>query len=143
MKLFWRCSLIGLLRVLVTLCGINLTSSLGMAQGLGATDEGLEIAGLVLDETKTKPGRDFYEYFNTHWQEVEGLHYTITVSELPDATRGSFVLVRVNDAIVYQNRLNPQPDFIEQEARQAVSRVAAYMLQQLTTQQQLEKEFQY
>jgi len=115
----------------------------GWAQGLDATDEGLEITGLVLDETKTKPGRDFYEYFNTYWQEVEGLYYTITVGELPDATRGSFVFVKVDDVIVYQNRLNPQPDFIEQEARRAVSGVSGYMIQQLTAQQQLEKEFQY
>ncbi len=115
----------------------------GWAQGPDATDEGLGITGLVLDETKTKPGRDFYEYFNSYWQEVEGLQYTITVSELPDATRGSFVFVKVDDVIVYQNRLNPQPDFIEQEARRAVSGVSAYMLKRLTTQRQLEKEFQY
>ena len=129
--------------LLICILGVLCSPVLGWAQESDATDEGLGITGLVLDETKTKPGRDFYEYFNSYWQEVEGLQYTITVSELPDATRGSFVFVKVDDVIVYQNRLNPQPDFIEQEARRAVSGVSGYMLKQLTARQQLEKEFQY
>ena len=122
---------------------IIVQSGFGRAQGLDATDEGLEISGLILDETKTKPGRDFYEYFTTYWQEVKGIHYTISVSELPDSTRGSFIFVKVNDTLVYQKRLNPRPDIIEQEARRAVSRVGVYMFRQMITQQQLEGEFQY
>jgi curli production assembly/transport component CsgE len=114
----------------------------GVAQAADATDEGLEISGLVLDETKTKPGRDFYEYFTTYWQDVEGLHYTIIVLELADSTRGSFVLIKVNDEVVYRNRL-PRPDIIEEQARRAVSRVGVYMLRQLTVQKHLEEEFQY
>jgi len=115
----------------------------GWAQGLDATDEGLEITGLILDETKTKPGRDFYEYFSTFWQEVKGLHYTITISELPDATRGTFVSLKVNDTLVYRRRLNPQPEVVEQEARRAVSAAKTYMYKQLTAKKQLEEEFQY
>lgn len=111
---------------------------------MDATDEGLGISRLILDETKTKSGRDFYEFFTTYWQEVKGLDYTIIISELPPSiTRGSFIFVKVDDTMVYQKRLNPRPDIIEQEARQAVSRVGAYMLRRLTTQQQLEEEFQY
>lgn len=115
----------------------------GWSQGSDATDEGLEITGLILDETKTKPGRDFYEYFSTFWQEVKGLQYTITISELPDATRGTFVSLTVNDTLVYRRRLNPQPEVIEQEARRAVSAAKIYMYKQLTAEKQLEEEFQY
>lgn len=53
-----------------------------------ATDEGLEITGLVMDESKTKMGRDFFEVFNTHWREIAGIDYTIKVSEFPDGRRG-------------------------------------------------------
>jgi curli production assembly/transport component CsgE len=130
-----NCALIGML--------IGFTPVGSGAQEMDATDEGLEISGLVLDETKTKPGRDFYEYFTTYWREVKGLQYTITVSELPDATRGSFVFVKVNDTMVYQKRLNPRPDLIENAAKQAVRQVGLHMFKKLTAQQQLEEEFQF
>jgi len=122
---------------------IGFTPEGSAAQDRDATDEGLEISGLVLDETKTKPGRDFYEYFTTYWQEVKGLQYTIIVSELPDTTRGTFIFVKVNDTLVYQQRLNPRPDVIENASKQAVRQVGVHMFQQLTAQKQLEEEFQF
>lgn len=116
----------------------------GVAQPGGmATDEGLEISGLMLDETKTKIGRDFYEYFNTHWQEIKGINYTITITELPSAIRGSIMRIKWNDEVIYQAILNPRPGQVEKTAKQAVLEVQVYVLKQLTTQQQLEEEFQY
>lgn len=115
----------------------------GFAQGDWATDEGLEISGLILDSTKTKPGRDFFEFFNTHWREIKGIQYSVTIKELPDASRGSFLFVLVDDTTVYQQRLNPQPDLIEQAARQAVERVQIYLFRRQSTQKHLDEEFQY
>lgn len=134
-----------LILIVATLCGAFLLSNTApcQAQNQDATDEGLEISGLVLDETKTKPGRDFYEYFTIYWQEVKGLHYTITVSELPDATRGTFIFVRVNDTMVYRQRLNPRPDIIENAAKQAVGQVGLHLFKQLIVQQNLEEEFKF
>ena len=113
------------------------------AQAGWATDEGLEISGLVLDSTKTKPGRDFYEYFNSFWKEIPGLQYSITIKELPDATRGSFLFVDVDETTVFAQRLNPRPDLIEEAAQQAVNRVRYHLARRQATQQHLEEEFQY
>lgn len=128
-----------------TLIGVLILSGpvTGHAQEFWATDEGLEITGLILDETKTKPGHDFYDYFNTYWKEVKGLNYTITIKELPDTTRGSFIFVNVNDTAVYRQRLNPRPDVIEEAAKRAVNRANYYLLRKMATQKRLEEEFQY
>ena len=106
-----------------------------------ATDEGLGIPGLILDETKTKQGRDFFEYFNLRWQEVEGLSYTIEIIELPDRRRGSFISVKVDENRVFMERLNPT--MVEESAQRAVRRVGGYLIQKLIAQENLEQEFQF
>ena len=108
-----------------------------------ATDEGLEITGLILDETKTHGGREFFESFSKRWKEVKGLDYTITIAERPDRGRGSTIMVSVGDTRVYRKRLNPRWEWIEDESKTAVRRVNIYLFQRLTMQQQLEKEFQF
>lgn len=115
----------------------------GWAQPGDATDEGLEITGLILDETKTKAGRDFFEWFNSYWREVKGLQYTITIQEIPDATRGTFMFIKVNDTMVYRQRMNPNPAIIENAAKSAVNRVRYYLFRQLNVQKNLEEEFQF
>ncbi len=115
----------------------------GWAQPGDATDEGLEITGLVMDETKTQAGRNFFEWFNTFWRDVEGLQYTITIQEIPDATRGTFIFITVNDTKVYQQRMNPNPEYVEVAARSAANRVSFYLYRQLNAQKNLEEEFQY
>ena len=115
----------------------------GHAEEFWASDEGLEITGLILDETKTKPGHDFYDYFNTHWQEVKGLDYSIAIQELPDTQRLSFLNIQVNGTTVFRARLNPRPDIVEETAKQAVSQVNYYLMRKKITQKRLEEEFQY
>lgn len=137
----WLKQMLGLTAAVWLSLGVAIS---GVAQPGGmATDEGLEISGLMLDETKTKIGRDFYEYFNTHWQEIKGINYTITITELPSAIRGSIMRIKWNDEVIYQAILNPRPGQVEKTAKQAVLEVQVYALKQLTTQQQLEEEFQY
>jgi len=103
-----------------------------------ATDEGLEITGLLLDETKTKGGHDFFYVFNSHWQQVEGLDYSIIVTELPSRGRGSVILVNVNNTVVYRNFLNPRAEAIEEEAKRATRYSIQFLLQNLNVQQELE-----
>ena len=111
-------------------------------QGM-ATDEGLEITGLILDETKTRGGREFFESFSNRWHAVRGLDYTITIMERPDGARGSTIMVSVDDTRVYLKRMVPRWEWIEKESQTAVRYVSGYLLQRLTTQKELEKEFQF
>ena len=80
----------------------------------------LEIDGLVVDETLTKLGRDFYDVFFRIWQAPTGaINFTITIQEQPAPGTGTIVSVRVNDEIAFQARLQPQLDYIEAAAQQA------------------------
>lgn len=81
----------------------------------------LEIDGMIVDETQTKVGRDFYDVFFDQWESPEGaFNYTVVVQELPTPGIGTRVLVRVNDEVAFQAQLQPRYDVVEATARQAV-----------------------
>lgn len=92
--------------------------------GMGAAEEGavyIEIDGLVMDETQSKIGRDFYDAFYTRWEAPKGaVNFTVTVREQPVPNRGTRVTVQVNDEMVFRANLRPRQDQIETAARQAV-----------------------
>jgi len=112
----------------------------GLASAQMASDEGLEITGLVLDETKTKAGRDFFDYFNIAWVPVPGLTYTIHIAEQPDRARGSFIKVLIDENLVFFQRLNPSDEVISGAAKSAVQTTRVTLLRRLLTRKQLDDE---
>jgi LysM repeat protein len=88
----------------------------------------LEIDGLVMDETRSKIGKDFYDVFYQRWEAPESAsNFTIRISERPTPTLGSFVSVRVNDNLTFQYRLQPRYDIIETAAIYAVRMTRQYL----------------
>lgn len=88
----------------------------------------LELDGLVMDETRSKIGRDFYNIFYQQWEAPPNSNnYTITISEKPTPTLGSLISVSVNDQQVFEYRLQPRYEIIEQVAKYAVRVTYAYM----------------
>lgn len=91
---------------------------------VGGDQDGLqrmEIDGLVVDETQTRLGRDFYAQFHAGWEPPEGaVNFTVVVQEQPLPNIGTRILVRVNDEIAYQTQLQPREEMIEFAARQGL-----------------------
>jgi len=101
--------------------------------------DGLEVDGLIFNETKTKIGQEFYDFFFTMWQAPkEAKDYTIYISEKGAGMWGSWVLVLVNEKIVYQNRLIPRNDIIEEAAKSATMTTKNFLIKFRHIQQQLE-----
>lgn len=89
-------------------------------------DGGLE--GLVIDETLTRLGRAFYDVFYRHWQTPpEAGFHTIRVVEEPRPGRGTLVQVNVNDASIYQTRLQPGADALGNHPLRAAQRTYRYL----------------
>lgn len=88
----------------------------------------LEIDGMVIDETRSKVGRDFYDVFYQHWEPPSNAsRYTITISELPAPGLGTVIYVKVNDTETFRYRLQPRYDFIQEAGRYAVSLTYQYL----------------
>ena len=83
--------------------------------------EGLGLGGLILDETRSKMGSNFYSVFYKHWEDPKNTqNFTITVSEQPMPSRGTMVQVEIDNQLVFKNRLEPRYYKTEQAAKQAV-----------------------
>ena len=88
-----------------------------------------EINGLVVDETITKAGRDFYEVFYGQWEApASAMSYTIFIKELPLAGRGSQVMIYMDDTEVFNQAVQPRYEVIEEMAAYAVSLVTHYVV---------------
>ncbi len=83
--------------------------------------EDLELDGFIINATRTKVGRDFYNYFYNSWSPPKGAkNYTITIKELPARGRITRLLVKINDKDVVQRFLQPRNDLIKATAEQSV-----------------------
>jgi curli production assembly/transport component CsgE len=86
------------------------------------------ISGMVIDETRSKIGRDFYDLFYQNWtapEEVSG--FTITITEQPAPGLGTIISVKANDTETFKYRLQPRYDFIQQAALYAVRLTYNYL----------------
>lgn len=88
----------------------------------------MEIDGMVLDETRSKIGRDFYDVFYSSWQSPEGAsNFSIRIAEQPSPSLGTIIYVEVNDTETFRMRLQPRYDFIQQAGRYAVRQTYSYL----------------
>ena len=120
--------------LLLLLSGVSSVS----AQVRMVMDEGLGITGLILDETRTKAGHDFFELFSVQWTTIPLLNYSITIGEQPDRGRGSFIKVSIDDTMVFFQRLNPRMQEIEELADRAIQVCRLVLVRRLETAGELE-----
>lgn len=100
---------------------------------------GLEIGGLVIDETRSKMGKDFFNLFYQYWEAPQNARdFMLTIEEHPVPSLGTLVTVKIDDKKVYRSRLQPRYAVIESMAKRAVA-VSYYTLQRrLQTSQSLD-----
>ena len=94
-----------------------------------SNDLEIEIDGLLVDDTKTKTGKDFYDLFYSSWEAPkEAKNYTITISEKPFRLTSTLIEVSINDTPVYQSILQPRQDIVEGLSADAVSTTQTYLV---------------
>lgn len=93
-----------------------------------ANAEELEINGLVINQTHTLIGQEFYYHFCSLWEAPRlKVSYNISIKEIPDARWGSLITVKVNDRIIYRKTLRPRGGKAEQEAQTSIRLVRSYL----------------
>lgn len=90
----------------------------------------MELDGMVIDDTRSKIGRDFYDVFYQRWTPPEDAYnYTVRITEKPVPSLGSMITVHVNDIQTFRYRLPPRYDLIEQAAVFAVAVTRRYLIE--------------
>jgi curli production assembly/transport component CsgE len=101
---------------------------------------GMEAEGLVLDQTLTKLGRDFYEFFYGTFQPPMGLdEYTIIVAERPFRGNNSIITIKVNEQELLEMPLPTRADQMEEIVAGAVGASRDYLDQLQAVSKQLDE----
>lgn len=95
---------------------------------------GLEIGGLIINETRSKLGKDFFNTFYQFWDAPENApNFLLTISERPIPGMGTMITINLDRQPIYQSKLQPRNTVIEQQARQAVAIGNRTLQQQIQT----------
>ncbi|WKN42130.1 CsgE family curli-type amyloid fiber assembly protein [Tunicatimonas pelagia] len=90
--------------------------------------EGVEINGLVVDETVTKVGRDFYELFYQQWNApISTINYSLFIRERPMNGLGSQIAIYINETEIFAQAVQPRHEVVESLAHYAVSLANQYV----------------
>jgi len=91
-------------------------------------DVEMELDGLLIDDTKTKSGKDFYDMFYSNWEAPFGAkNYSITISEKPFRLTTTMIAITINDNLVHQAVLQPRQDIIEIQTEEAIAITKDYL----------------
>lgn len=101
----------------------------------------LGINGLIIDETESKIGHDFYDTFYSNWQAPRTMQdYTITISEKPLPRLGAQVTISINDTPIFKRFVQPRYDIIQRMAMQGAATAYSYLENYAQIQKQLQGE---
>ncbi|GJL50416.1 CsgE family curli-type amyloid fiber assembly protein [Candidatus Nitrospira salsa] len=125
------------------LCGIYLVTpqaTLGSTQVSSeeSEDSFLGISGLIVDETRTVVGRNFYEAFTAQWTNLSSTTQNIVISELADPRFGSIISVQIGEKIVFRRLLPPRLGDLEEAVSMAITNLRQTLTDQERVQQELE-----
>ncbi|HLN53155.1 MAG TPA: CsgE family curli-type amyloid fiber assembly protein [Lentimicrobium sp.] len=113
-----------------------------IAEDKGTVEElVMEIQGLIIDQTRTKAGHDFYELLYNAWEdppEVE--NYVIKIEEKPYRVNVTMLEVWVDDEILGSTILQPRQDLIEELVVSVNQALKEYLINRKEVMKQLESE---
>jgi len=103
--------------------------------------EDFGLGGLVVDETFSKIGHDFYDLFYSNWESPKNVKdYTITISEKPLPQLGTQITIKVNDTPVFQRFIQPRYEIIQEMAQQGLAVSYSYLENYKKIQKELQGE---
>ena len=90
-------------------------------------DDGIELKGIVIEETKTKPGKDFYEFFYNSYtlNRINGSKI-VGVYEKLSFGRSTIIQVKIEDRVIHEFLGKPDIEYLEQMSKTAIRRVYKY-----------------
>ena len=90
----------------------------------------LEIHGLVIDDVKTKLGKDFYEYFYQYYL-TSGMKYPfiVNITEQPGFGISGKISVNVDDRVIFEFMTRPNDEYIQYAAIEALRYLYNYSTQ--------------
>ncbi len=97
----------------------------------------LEIGQLIVNQTVTKIGGDFYDLFYSTWQWPKGSeNFSLQIEERPFRFSTTQIQIKVNDFLVFENYLQPRADYLQELSSLAIQLTNQY----ITNYNEIQKE---
>jgi len=92
-------------------------------------DDGIVLRGIVLQDIKTKPARDFYKIFYSDYtlQQINSKQI-IEIEEVFILSNRTVIRVLVGDKLVYRFLAQSQEDYLKKNSKEAIMRVNKYLV---------------
>ena len=95
---------------------------------LGKPNDGLEMVGIISNETKTKLGTDFYDYFYTYYNKIKiNSPKIVTVEEELTFARTTKITVKIDNEIISEFISKPDEEFMSYMAEDSANKVLEYL----------------
>lgn len=90
--------------------------------------DGISIRGIVVEDTKTKPGTDFYKmYYEAYTANNINARQIITIKEVLALGTNTKIEVKVADEVVFEFFARPRADYLEMMSDAAIRRTSRYL----------------
>jgi len=93
-------------------------------------ESSIEIRGLVIEDVKTKLGRDFYDYLYQRYMNSGSKYpFIINILENPSIGRGSKITITIDDRNIFEFITRPNDEYIQNASLQAMRYIQNYASQ--------------
>lgn len=100
-------------------------------------NDGIELTGIVTDETKTKFGKDFYDYFYFLYNDNKiNANKIVKVGEELSFGRNTKIIIQVENEVILEFLARPDQEYLNEMAKSALYHTFQYL-------KKIEKEKQY
>lgn len=90
-------------------------------------NEGIQLYGMVTERTKTKPGKDFYDFFYQKYQLSQNPENKIIhIDEMVSFGRTTRILVKIDNTVIFQFYARPKLEYLKKMADAALQNVNRY-----------------
>ena len=98
-----------------------------LEEKVAISESEIEIKGLVIEDVKTKLGKDFYDYFYQKYVTSGNKYpFIVNILEKPSIGRGSKISVDVDDRIIFEFVTQPKEEYMQAAANQALRYLNSY-----------------
>lgn len=105
----------------------NLTQTTNMANLKRAAKEDYTIKGIMVDNTKSKIGKEFFDMlFNQYSQLSEKYTFTITLRELPSFSNNGIISIEVEDLTIFTLRAIPNEEYLNLQLQLCLQQISNY-----------------
>lgn len=100
-----------------------------------------EVDGLIVPNTISRAGRDFYDIFFSKWEAPKGVkNFIIIIKEKPIPQMGTEISIIVKEMEIFKEKIQPRYDIIEDYAKYAIDVVKDFLKHYTLIQKELSGE---